>query len=167
MTRHTGRTVIVTGAASGIGAATAALLAAEGATVAAFDRSAVTVDGGRGWAVDLADPDAVTAAVAAATGVLGPPDAVVNCAGVSVPTPIDGDSFWDAWSATLAVNLEAYVRVIRAALPAPTASPAGRIVNVASTEGLGPRRTSRRTRSASTGSSDSPGPSPANSVRAA
>ena len=124
-------------AASGIGAATAALLAEEGATVAAFDRTAVSVPGGRGWAVDLADPDAITASVGAAVTEFGAIDAVVNCAGVSVPTPVDGDGYWDAWALTLAVNVEAYVKIIRAALDRLLESPAGRIVNVASTEGLG------------------------------
>lgn len=137
MSRHADRTVVVTGAASGIGAATAALLAAEGARVAAFDRTAVQVPGGRGVAVDLADPGAVSGAVEAARSALGSIDAVVNCAGVSVPTPVDGDDYWSAWSATMAVNLEAYVRVIRATLADLVASPAGRIVNVASSEGLG------------------------------
>lgn len=137
MGRHTGRTVIVTGAASGIGAAAAELLAAEGARIAAFDRTAVVVPGGRGYAVDLADPAAIEATIAAAVADLGPADAVVNCAGVSVPTAVDGDEYWESWSTTLAVNLEAYVRVIRAALDGLLASPAGRIVNVASTEGLG------------------------------
>ena len=129
--------MIVTGAASGIGAATAALLASEGATVAALDRSVVPVAGGQGWAVDLADAGAVEAVVAEVGAALGAPDVVVNCAGVSVPTPVEGDGYWDAWTATLAVNLEAYVRGIRAALAGLLASPAGRIVNVASTEGLG------------------------------
>lgn len=137
MSRHADRTVIVTGAASGIGAATAALLAAEGARVAALDRTAVQVVGGTGFAIDLADPGAVIEVVEAARSALGAIDAVVNCAGVSVPTPVDGDDYWSAWSTTMAVNLEAYVRVIRATLDDLVASPAGRIVNVASTEGLG------------------------------
>jgi len=137
VSRHADRVVIVTGAASGIGAATAALLAAEGARVAALDRTAVPVVGGTGFAIDLADPGAVIEVVEAARAALGAIDAVVNCAGVSVPTPVDGDDYWSAWSATMAVNLEAYVRVIRAALDDLVASRAGRIVNVASTEGLG------------------------------
>ena len=137
MSRHADRAVIVTGAASGIGAATAALLAAEGARVAALDRTAVQVAGGTGFAIDLADPGAVIEVVEAARSALGAIDAVVNCAGVSVPTPVDGDDYWSAWSATMAVNLEAYVRVIRATLADLVASSAGRIVNVASTEGLG------------------------------
>lgn len=89
-----GKVAVVTGAASGMGRATAALLADEGAAVAIFDRSAEALDevaaeiaaaGGRVHAapVDLADGPAVDAVIAAARDVLGPIDILVNNAGIA------------------------------------------------------------------------------------
>ena len=143
-----GKVAVVTGAASGMGRATAHLLADEGAAVAALDRSpdallAVADDiagnGGRVTAidVDLSDADATDAAVAAARDALGPIDILINNAGVSLGGPIDQDGYDDVWATTLAVNLTAYTRTIRAALEDLRREGAGRIVNVASTEGLG------------------------------
>jgi 3-oxoacyl-[acyl-carrier protein] reductase len=143
-----GKVAVVTGAASGMGRATAHLLADEGAAVAVLDRSpdallAVADDiagnGGRVTAVDvdLSDAAATDAAVAAARSALGPIDILINNAGVSLGGPIDEDGYDDVWAATLAVNLTAYTRTIRAALEDLRREGAGRIVNVASTEGLG------------------------------
>ncbi|MCU4187012.1 SDR family oxidoreductase [Acidiferrimicrobium sp. IK] len=141
-----GRVAVVTGAASGMGRATAFLLADEGATVAATDlhRPAEVVDdiraaGGEaeGWALDVADPQAVVDVVAAIAGSLGRIDILVNNAGVSTPAPI-GDEGWEAaWARTLAVNLSGEARMIRACLPHLQAHGEGRVVNIASTEGLG------------------------------
>ena len=143
-----GRVAIVTGAASGMGRATAHLLADEGAAVACLDRPGdaleqvvdeITGNGGRAAAVgvDLADAEATDAAVAAAREALGPIDLLVNNAGVSLGTAIDDPAYPEVWAATLAVNLTAYTRTIRACLPDLTRNGDGRIVNVASTEGLG------------------------------
>jgi 3-oxoacyl-[acyl-carrier protein] reductase len=68
---------------------------------------------------------------------LGPVGILVNDAGVSIPAPIDGADFEAAWDLTLAVNLTGYVRMVRACLPHLLEAGGGRIVNVASTEGLG------------------------------
>ena len=143
-----GQVAVVTGAASGMGRATAHLLADEGAAVAVLDRTpggaaAVAEDivgnGGRAVAVDvdLADAQATVAAIDAARDALGPIDLLVNNAGLSRPAPIDQDGFEDAWEVTLAVNLTAYTRTIRACIDDLRRGGAGRIVNVASTEGLG------------------------------
>jgi 3-oxoacyl-[acyl-carrier protein] reductase len=96
-------------------------------------------NGGRAVAVevDLADGVATDAAIAAAREGLGPIDLLVNNAGISLPAPVDQDGYDDAWATTLAVNLTAYTRTIRAALEDLRRDGAGRIVNVASTEGLG------------------------------
>ena len=143
-----GRVAVVTGAASGMGRATAALFAAEGARVAVVDRTedsaaAVVAEleaaGGVAVAVgaDLGEPGAAAAAVEAARSALGPIDILVNNAGISLPAAIDDAGYGEAWEATMAVNLTACTATIRAALPDLRRDGAGRIVNVASTEGLG------------------------------
>lgn len=143
-----GQVAVVTGAASGMGRATAHLLADEGAAVAALDRTPggaeavaqeIADNGGRavGIEVDLADAAATVAAMASARAALGPIDLLVNNAGLSRPAPIDQDGFEAAWETTLAVNLTAYTRTIRACLTDLKRDGAGRVVNVASTEGLG------------------------------
>jgi len=143
-----GKVAVVTGAASGMGRSTARLLADEGALVAVLDRDGdgadkvageITSAGGRALAVevDLADGPATDAAVAAARSGLGPIDILVNNAGISLPAPIDHDAFEDVWALTLAVNLTAYTRTVRAALDDLRREGAGRVVNIASTEGLG------------------------------
>jgi 3-oxoacyl-[acyl-carrier protein] reductase len=143
-----GRVAVVTGAASGMGRAIAELFAEEGATVAACDRNAAgvaeVVDGIRtaggtaqAYPLDVTDPSAVSQVVGDAVGALGPVGILVNNAGISLPAPIDGPDFDAAWDLTLAVNLTGYTRMVRACLPYLLADGAGRIVNIASTEGLG------------------------------
>ena len=143
-----GQVAIVTGAASGMGRATAHLLADEGARVAVIDRTAggaaavvaeITAAGGvaSAWDVDVTDRGAVEAAVDAVRAELGPVDILINNAGVSLPVAIDGEDFLDAWESTLAVNLTAHTSFIRACVTDLRRDGAGRIVNVASTEGLG------------------------------
>jgi len=143
-----GKVAVVTGAASGMGRATALLFADEGASVAVLDRDEagaqavadeITRAGGRAVpiAVDLADGTATDAAIAAARDGLGEIDILVNNAGISLPAPIDQPGFEEAWAATLAVNLTSYTRTVRAALDDLRRDGSGRIVNVASTEGLG------------------------------
>jgi 3-oxoacyl-[acyl-carrier protein] reductase len=112
-----GRVAIVTGAASGMGRATAHLFADEGARVAVTDVSQAGVE-----------------RVVEHWGKLG---ILVNNAGISRFTPIDHEAFEAAWSATMGVNLEGELRMIRACLPHLLADGAGRIVNIASTEGVG------------------------------
>jgi 3-oxoacyl-[acyl-carrier protein] reductase len=143
-----GRVVVVTGAASGMGRAVARLFGAQGARVGAFDRDAegvanvadaISVAGGIAYArpFDVTDAAEVVAAVEDVVRRLGPVGILVNNAGVSLPAPIDSDDFDAAWDLTFAVNLTGYVRMVRACLPHLLAAGAGRIVNIASTEGLG------------------------------
>jgi 3-oxoacyl-[acyl-carrier protein] reductase len=143
-----GRVALVTGAASGMGRATAMLFAAQGAHVAAVDvnrdgldetRSTIAKAGGTGsaYVCDLADGAAIATTVAAARDALGPIDILVNNAGVSIPTDIAGDEYERAWDTTIAINLTAYTRTIRACLADLARNADGRIVNIASTEGLG------------------------------
>ena len=143
-----GRVAIVTGGASGMGRATAFLFADEGAKVAVVDRTGegvlAVVDAIRaagrtaeGFITDVSDSTAIVALVADVQAKLGPIDILVNNAGIALPSPIDGDDWQDAWDATFLVNLTAHGRLIRACLPDLKRNADGRVVNIASTEGLG------------------------------
>jgi 3-oxoacyl-[acyl-carrier protein] reductase len=132
-----GKVTLVTGAASGMGRAIAELFSAEGATVAATDVNADTLTGDTGWLLDVGDPADVERVVPEIAERLGPIDILVNCAGVSMPAPIEADDYWRLWDATMSVNLTGYVRMVRACLPFLARNREGRIINIASTEGLG------------------------------
>jgi 3-oxoacyl-[acyl-carrier protein] reductase len=143
-----GKVAIVTGAAGGMGRATAHLFADEGARVAVVDLQsdavARVVDeiasaGGdaRGYVVDVAAADLIRGLVDDVVRDFGGLDILINNAGISRPCPVDGDAYEAGWDETMAVNLTAHVRLIRAALPHLEASGGGRVVNIASTEGVG------------------------------
>jgi 3-oxoacyl-[acyl-carrier protein] reductase len=143
-----GRTALVTGAASGMGRATAQLFADEGARVAVADRDGagvarvaeeITRAGGQAAAfpVDVGDPAAVAALATAVRDRLGPIDILVNNAGIALAAPIQSPEYESNWERTLAVNLRAHVDLIRACLDQLMRNGDGRIVNIASTEGLG------------------------------
>ena len=142
------KVAIVTGAASGMGLATVKVFADQGAKVAALDVNAETLnrvigeiaDAGypvKDWALDLADKDAINAAFAEIADHFGGIDILINNAGISLFSPIDGDEYEAAWERSLAVLLTAHTRTIRAALPWLRKAEHPRIVNIASTEGLG------------------------------
>ena len=146
-----GEVAIVTGAASGMGRATAHLFGDEGASVALVDINEEPLqkvvremtDVGydvRGWRLDLADGDAILSVVNEIGKHFGGIDILVNNAGISAPSSIDGDEYITAWDKSLAVLLTAHMLMIRATLPFIRQSPHGRIVNIASTEGLGATR---------------------------
>ncbi|MGJ4881149.1 SDR family NAD(P)-dependent oxidoreductase [Bradyrhizobium sp. HKCCYLRH1065] len=143
-----GLTVLITGAASGMGRATARVFADEGARVAVTDvdenaARAVAADieasGGtaRAWRLDLVDRNAIAAVVGDAATHFGGLDVIVNNAGISVHVAIDDEAYDEAWARGLAIMLTAQQRVIRAALPHLRHSNSPRIVNIASTEALG------------------------------
>ncbi len=143
-----GRVTIITGAASGMGRATAFLFADEGAHVALVDRTAdalaavtdeIVAAGGtaRAYTADLADGAAIPDLVARIRADLGPIDILINNAGVSAGAPIDHDQWEKAWEFTFAVNLTAQARLIRACATDLARNRDGRIVNIASTEGWG------------------------------
>jgi 3-oxoacyl-[acyl-carrier protein] reductase len=144
----TGLTVLVTGAAGGMGRATALVFAAEGAKVAVTDINAdatqvvageINAKGGaaKAWMLDVANRDNITAVVNEAAAHFGGLDIVINNAGISVRVAIDDDGYDEAWAKGLAVMLTAHQRIIRAALPYLRKSKSPRIVNIASTEALG------------------------------
>jgi 3-oxoacyl-[acyl-carrier protein] reductase len=143
-----GLTVLVTGAASGMGRATARVFAAEGANVAVTDYAAegaaavaaeIAASGGvaKAWTLDVADRDAIKTVVNDVAAHFGGLDVVINNAGISVRLAIDDDGYDEAWAKALAVMLTAHQRTIRAALPYLRQSRCARIVNIASTEALG------------------------------
>ena len=105
--------------------------------VAAIDRVDFEAEGATRWLLDVSDADAITRVVDEVVHRLGPVDILVNNAGISLPVPIEADDYFRAWDATIAVNLTAYVRMARACLPSLVRDNAGRVVNIASTEGLG------------------------------
>jgi 2-hydroxycyclohexanecarboxyl-CoA dehydrogenase len=134
------RTAFVTGGASGIGAATARRLAAEGARVAIGDldeagaRDVAAEIDGFGCALDVADAASARAAVAAATEALGPVDVLVNNAGT------DRFAFFvrsdeELWDFVLGVNLRGVLACTHAVLPSMHERGRGVIVNVASEAG--------------------------------
>ncbi len=145
-----GRTALITGAASGMGRATAHLFADEGAFVAVTDVNsdgaeavAAEIDaaGGRAkaWALDVSDADRCRAVVDEVAGEFGGLDILINNAGISLGAPTESeDSVWEpVWEKSIAVMLTAQARLIRLALPHLLESEGGRVVNIASTEGLG------------------------------
>jgi 3-oxoacyl-[acyl-carrier protein] reductase len=147
-----GKVVLVTGAASGMGRATAHLFADEGAHVAVTDLGQDRVDAvvgeivgaglsGAGWVMDVADAARVETVVGEIVERFGGLDIVVNNAGISRFAPIDAPDYEDHWAISLEVLLTAQTRVIRSALPhLRQAADGGRIVNIASTEGWGATR---------------------------
>jgi NADP-dependent 3-hydroxy acid dehydrogenase YdfG len=134
----TGRTAVVTGASSGIGAATAARLAAEGFDVVLGARRVDRLEelaarlGGRAVPLDVTDQASVNAFAAALDRV----DVLVNNAGGAWDAAPVAEADLDSWQRTFDVNVLGSVRMTRALLPALRASGAGDVVFVGSTAGL-------------------------------
>jgi 3-oxoacyl-[acyl-carrier protein] reductase len=146
-----GRRVLITGAGSGMGRATAYLFADEGAHIVAADRDAERVTAvvdeiaSRypnlavfGLVADVGDRSAAGELVNSSAKLLGGIDILVNNAGVSLVTSAfqDEDSFEENWAATLAINLTAHARLVRRCVPFLQEHGSGRIVNIASTEAI-------------------------------
>jgi len=138
--RLEGRVALVTGGASGIGAATCRRLAGEGARVAVTDMNAAGAGdvaaevNGMPYELDVRSLDSIAAAVRATEQELGPVDVLVNNAGY------DEFGFFvktdpDMWDRVLAVNLRGVIAVTHALLPGMQERRRGRIVNVASEAG--------------------------------
>jgi 2-dehydro-3-deoxy-L-rhamnonate dehydrogenase (NAD+) len=131
-----GRTALVTGGSSGIGAATVALLAARGARVAVFDLDASAVpDGVLGIEGDVTDSAAADAAVAQVSRALGALDVLVCCAGVAGESLRTVDIPDEEWKRVFAINADGVLWFNRAAARVMVPRGSGRIVNVASIAG--------------------------------
>ena len=143
-----GKVVLITGATSGMGLATAKLFSDEGAKVVVTDldnekiKSVVDeiTDAGntaQGIKLDVSDKKDIEDAIKKIVSNFGGLDCLINNAGISIPTTIDNENYDDYWDKTFDVLLKAQVRLIRSSLPHILKSKSGRIVNIASTEGLG------------------------------
>jgi len=144
--RLAGRAAFVTGAGSGIGRATAALLAGDGASVALVDKrpgvaddaaAAIAAGGGNAIAFtgDVGDEAFVAGAVEEATARFGRLDTVVSAAGITIYGPTDAMPL-EVWEATIRVNLTGAFLVLKHTLPALVASGDGAIVTVGSVSSL-------------------------------
>lgn len=149
MSRLDGKTILVTGASRGIGAAAAEALAREGARVVLTARDgklagevaqSITTAGGRATAqaCDVSDYAAVEALVADTERQFGRIDALINNAGVIEPIARIADSDPDAWARNIQINLVGAYHAIRAVLPRMVAAGGGHIVNVSSGAAIRP-----------------------------
>ena len=143
-----GKVAIITGAASGMGRATARVFADAGAKVAVLDVNAEPLNAVareieaagcpvKDWALDLGDRDAIGSVFNEVADHFGGIDILVNNAGISMFAPIDSEEYEEAWARSLSILLTAHTRTVRAALPWLRKAEHPRIVNIASTEGLG------------------------------
>jgi len=140
--RFAGRVVIVTGGASGIGAATARAFAAEGARVVVADvdgergREVAVAVGGVFESVDVGDAAAVHALAERTVAAFRQIDVLVSNAFATSLGPIERFTL-EAWTRTLEVTLTAAFTGLRAVVPVMRAQGGGAVVNVASISGLG------------------------------
>ncbi|WP_326758239.1 SDR family oxidoreductase [Streptomyces phaeochromogenes] len=139
MSDFEGLKALVTGGASGIGLATAELLASRGAQVAVLDLDPTSVEKPLlGYQADVTDDDSVRRAVAAAVADLGGLDVLINNAGIGAQGTVE-DNDDEVWHRVLDVNVVGMVRTARAALPHLRKSSHATIVNtcsIAATAGL-------------------------------
>ena len=134
-----GKAALVTGGASGIGAAIVSALVTKGARVAVVDlaedaasaQAAAVGRGARGFRCDVSDPASVTATVDAVIAEFGRIDILVNCAGIVMLAPAE-DLTLDAWDKTIDINLKGTFLVCQAAGRHMLAAGGGAIVNMAS-----------------------------------
>jgi NAD(P)-dependent dehydrogenase (short-subunit alcohol dehydrogenase family) len=140
--RFNGRTAVITGGASGAGKAVAARLVSEGARVALWDLNEPALASAQAevgatsiHALDVSDPDAVSAAVEASRSALSRIDLLVCSAGITGATAPVREYPIESWRRVIDVNLNGVFYACRAIVPLMVANGFGRIVNVASVAG--------------------------------
>ena len=143
-----GKVAIITGAGSGMGAATAKVFAEEGVKVVATDVNLESVmrvseeiksNGGVCQAIklDVTDKAEIENCLEETIKEFGSLDFVINNAGISSATAVDDENYENYWDDTLSIVLTGQIKLIRAALPYLLKSDNARIVNISSTEGFG------------------------------
>ena len=143
MARLTGRKILITGGASGIGRATAVQCAREGAAVAVLDRSEDAARevaariGGNAFAVDVADPGSVKSAVELAAAAMGGLDGVVNAAGIFSSEGLTHTAP-ELFNRIMTVNVTGTFLIVQAAERFLRAATRATIVNIGSGVGLKP-----------------------------
>jgi 3(or 17)beta-hydroxysteroid dehydrogenase len=144
MNRLEGRVVLITGGASGIGAATAQLMAGEGARVVVADRNAEgaravarSLAGALATMLDVTDETSWEAACAEVLERFGALHVLVNSAGISVPATVE-EATLEHWRETMAINADGVFLGCKHGVRAIARSGGGSIVNVASTLGARP-----------------------------
>ena len=135
--RLAGRRIVVTGAASGIGAAIAELFVAEGAQLAALDRHAEGIRHGTALTADVSDEASVAQAIEQAARAMGGIDGLVNAAGIANGELLSEVSLED-WRRVIDVNLTGSFLMARACYPHLRAVQDSSIVNFSSGQGLQP-----------------------------
>ena len=143
-----GKVAIITGAGSGMGAATAKVFAEEGVKVVATDVNLEAVmrvseeiksNGGVCQAIqlDVTNKAQIENCLEETIKEFGSLDFVINNAGISSATAVDDENYENYWDDTLSIVLTGQIKLIRAALPHLLKSKNARIVNISSTEGFG------------------------------
>ena len=141
--RLTGRRILITGAASGIGRATSILFSREGARLALLDKNekgleeVAALTGGVPIIADLMDDAAIAPAVEQAADAVGGLDGLVNAAGVQDAAPL-GDLTRDRWGAVMQINLTAPYMISRAAVKYMQGQRSASVVNISSGQGVLP-----------------------------
>jgi 3-oxoacyl-[acyl-carrier protein] reductase len=142
------KVVFITGAGSGMGRATAKLFAEQGAKVATTDKNFAAANEtveqiqaagceAMAWELDVSNGEMIKQVIESAAEHYQGLDILINNAGVSLRTAIDSETYDKSWAASLSILLTAQSSSIRAALPYLRKSESPRIINIASTEGLG------------------------------
>lgn len=154
--RLRGRRIVITGAASGIGNATAKLFAAEGAALTLLDRNALSLQpivretGANAFEVDVTDEEGVARAVELGAAAMGGIDGVVNAAGVMLRGSVLEVSVAE-WRRVIEINLTGTYIVVRCCLPWLKQAEQATVVNLGSGQSLLPNTPKRTAYSASKG----------------
>ena len=143
-----GKVVLITGAGSGMGRATAFVFAEAGARVVVsdinknqIDEVANEIDSFEGTylkqVLDVSNKENINETITNVIKEFGQLDMLINNAGISIPAAIDDENYEESWDKIFDVLLKGQVNLIRTALPFIRKSDCGRIVNISSTEGMG------------------------------